>query len=374
LMSALADGDEFVRRAAAAALGELKATKAADALIALLKDEDPSVRKTAAVALGKIGDRRAETAILGANKNSGDWEYAASLYRLGNLDYLEHVTVALRSEYADVRYQALRTLLEFADSRAIGPLLELAGPQKANGAASKISAQESFSARLMLAEGLARFDGAEARAALTRLLEDPEPLVRAAVVSSLVKAGKGVSKDEATLTILVAALKREKSPPVLSAISDALASFDRARVADLLLQSKSPEGKLSQPVLQALAAIDVTADSLIAQLTTGDMNARTRAAERLGLMGDSKAFQPLVEVLANSKELQVRVTAAQALGTLKDRRAVDALITASGAPEKDVRLAAVNSLGLISDHTSAEALFVAAKDTDQGVRGDGDFC
>ncbi len=367
LIRALADSDEIVRRAAATALGEMKATKATDALIALLKEEDSSVRKSAAVALGKIGDRRAETSILGANKNSSDWEYAASLYRLGNRDYLDHITVALRSEYADVRFQSLRTLLEFADSRALPSLLELATGQK-NSPASKMSAQESFSIRLLLAEGLARFEGAEARAALTRLLEDPEPSVRAAVVASLVKASKGNSKDEATLTVLVAALKKEKSPLVLSAISDGLASFDRTRVADLLLQSKSSEGKLSQPVLQALAAIDVTTDSLIAQLTTGDVNARTRAIERLGLMGDSKAFQPLIEVLTNSKELQVRVMAAQALGTLKDRRSTDALISASGAPEKDLRLAAVNSLGLISDHTSAEALFVAAKDTDQGVR------
>jgi HEAT repeat protein len=361
LIRALTDSDEIVKRAAANALGEMKVTKATDALIALLKEDDSSVRKSAAVALGKIGDRRAETAILGANKNSSDWEYAASLYRLGNRDYLDHITVALRSEYADVRFQSLRTLLEFADSRALPSLLELS-------AASKITAQESFSIRLLLAEGLARFDGAEARAALTKMLEDSEPAVRTAAVASLVKASKGNSKDEATLTVLVAALKKEKSPLVLSAISDALASFDRTRVADLLLQSKSSEGKLSQPVLQALAAIDVTTDSLIAQLTTGDVNARTRAIERLGLMGDSKAFQPLIEVLTNSKELQVRVTAAQALGTLKDRRGVDALIAASGAMEKDLRLAAVNSLGLISDHTSAEVLFVAAKDTDQGVR------
>ncbi|MGA9771432.1 MAG: HEAT repeat domain-containing protein [Blastocatellia bacterium] len=365
LIRALSDSDEIVRRAAAAALGEMKATKATSALISLLKEEDSSVRKTAAVALGRIGDRGAETAILGANKNSGDWEYAASLYRLGNRDYLDHITVALRSEYADIRFQSLRTLLEFADTRALPSLLNMAVPQNV---ASKISAQESFSIRLLLAEGLARFDGAEARSALTGLLEDTEPAVRTAAVASLVKASKGNSKDEATLTVLVAALKKEKSPLVLSAISDGLASFDRARVADLLLQSKSPEGKLSQPVLQALAAIDVTTDSLIAQMTTGDVNARTRAAERLGLMGDSKAYQPLVEALASSKELQLRVTAAQALGTLKDRRGVDALIAAAGAPEKDVRLAAVNSLGLIGDHTSAEALFVAAKDTDQGVR------
>src|SRR6185503_8795941 len=66
--------------------------------------------------------------------------------------------------------------------------------------------------------------------------------------------------------------------------------------------------------------------------------------------------------------LQLRVASANALGALKDRRAVDALVAASATPEKDVRLAAVISLGAISDHSSAEALFVAAKDSDQRVR------
>ncbi|HKP85424.1 MAG TPA: HEAT repeat domain-containing protein [Blastocatellia bacterium] len=370
LIGALADKDEFVRREAAAALGTMKAAKATDPLIALLKDEDGSVRKAAAVALGKVGDKRAENAILGAEKNSEDWEYAASLYRLGNRGYLEQVIAALGSPYADARIKSFQTLLEFADSRALPQLMEFAAGQRTSGAAFKMSAQESISTRLLLAEGLAKFDKMEARPALTRLLEDPEPQVRAVSVATLAKAGKGDSKgeDEAALTLLIAALRKEKSPPVLSAITDALATFDRARVADMLLNSKSPEGKLSQPVMRALAAIDVTTDTLLGQLATGDASARLRAADRLALMGDAKAVPPLIEALATSKELQLRVAAAQALGALKDRRAVDALVAASGAAEKDVRLAAVNSLGLINDHTSAEALFVAAKDTDQGVR------
>ena len=111
--------DEVVRRAAAAALGELKAQKSVDALLARLKDDDPGVRKAAAIALGRIGDPRAASAVLASvpEAASGQWEYAAALYRLGKRDHLDQVTAALRSEYPDTRRGALTALLEFGDNR-----------------------------------------------------------------------------------------------------------------------------------------------------------------------------------------------------------------------------------------------------------------
>src|SRR5512143_1896515 len=119
LMQALGDPNELVRRSAATRLGVLKAANAVDPLLALLKDEDPAVRKAAAVALGRIGDKRTASAVLASLPGSvpSDWEYAAALYRLGNRDYLDLLTAALRSEYADDQQSALKTLLEFGDAR-----------------------------------------------------------------------------------------------------------------------------------------------------------------------------------------------------------------------------------------------------------------
>src|SRR6185295_5429030 len=100
LIKSLADSDSSVRRAAAGALGQLKAGSAVDALIAALRDEDESVRKSAATALARIGDRRAAVAVRTAAKESGsdEWEYSAALYRLGNRDHLQLITAALASE------------------------------------------------------------------------------------------------------------------------------------------------------------------------------------------------------------------------------------------------------------------------------------
>lgn len=368
LLRLLKDDDLYVRRTAVVALGDLKAERAGEALVALLQDDSPGLRKAAAVALGKIGYKNGWAAIAAATKTSEDWEYAAALYRLGHREALDAVTAALHSPYADVRLAALRDLLEFADSLTLPALVELASAQPANSSSPKLSANELFAFRFMIAEGLARFSGPEAQAALIKLIEDPAPRLRSTAIASLAKLSRANPKDDVAINALIAALGREKLPAVQTTIIESLASFDRTRVANLLLQTKAADGKLTEPVLQALSAVNVTTDVLIEQLQNGEAASRSLAAERLALLGDPRAVPPLIEVFSTAKDVPVRISAAAALGTLKDRRAVEALVTATNAPAREVRVAAVTALGLIADHTSSDALLAAAKDPDQGVR------
>jgi HEAT repeat protein len=367
LIQALADSDDLVRRAAATALGELKAANAVDALLGLLKDDDPGVRKASAVALGRIGDKRAAGAVLTSlpEAAAGQWEYAAALYRLGNRDHLDQITAALRSEYADARQGALKTLLELGDNRALPALLSLAAN---DGTSDK---RDTLHIRLALANGLAAFEGKESGTALIDMLGDAEPAVRAAAVGSLLKTSRPDPKSDSSqrsLIALIGALKKEDSAIVIDALTEALGSFDRTRVADLLLDARDAEGKLSPNVLKALAVAGVTAESQSSQLSAGDVVDRVRAADRLARLGDAKAVEPLIDALAISKETQVRVKAAEALGALRDRRAVESLMTAARAPETQLRAAAVTALGVIADHVAAEALFIAARDNEPNVR------
>jgi HEAT repeat protein len=366
LIKALGDKEPLVRRAAAQALGDLKATGAIDALTELLKDEDQSIRKTAAIALGRIGDKRAASAVESASSsNPEQWEYAAALFRLGNRDHLDQITSALRSEYADVRRQALKSLLEFGDNRSLPALLALAND---DSVAKRV---ETLSIRLALANGLAHFDGEEPRTALLTMLSDPEASIRAASATSIVKISSPDPKSDSSLRSLIAlvgALKKESSPDVVTAITEGFPVFDRARVADLLLDARTAEGKLSPTILGVLAASGVTAESESSQLSAGNAAEQIRAADRLARLGDTRAVTPLIEALTTAKELQVRVKAAEALGALRDRHAVEPLINAARAPETDLRTAAVGALGLIGDHAAAEALFVAVRDNEPSVR------
>ena len=63
LIVALTDREEFVRKQAILALGEIKDSEAVDPLVAMLQDQDWLTRLTAAAALEQIGDLRGRDAI-----------------------------------------------------------------------------------------------------------------------------------------------------------------------------------------------------------------------------------------------------------------------------------------------------------------------
>lgn len=63
LIAALTDREEFVRKQAILALGEIKDSEAVDPLIAMLQDQDWLTRLTAAAALEQVGDLRGRDAI-----------------------------------------------------------------------------------------------------------------------------------------------------------------------------------------------------------------------------------------------------------------------------------------------------------------------
>lgn len=363
LIRALDDEEDQVKRAVATALGEMKAPQAVDPLLKLIQEEkgSPTVRIAAAAALGRIGDRRATPVIEKALGKLGDasfdaWQLAAALHRLGNRDFLSRISEVLKSEFADTRRAVFTTLIDLADSRALPAMLEMAR-----------SRESDPTLRLALARGLARFEGEEASAALIALLDDREPHVRVAAVESLA-AIERFSRNSGSDSIqaLAVLLKKERSEVVIAAINTALASFDRSRVADALLSNL--DGGANPNVKGALAGIDVTVDKLKGQLASEEPSDRLRAAEMLGRLGDPGAVPALIEALDVSRESPLRAKAASVLGLLKDRRAVDPLMAAARAPERNVKVAAITALGQVGDYSASDTLFEAAKDKDEAVR------
>jgi hypothetical protein len=98
---------------------------------------------------------------------------------------------------------------------------------------------------------------------------------------------------------------------------------------------------------------DVT--GLIKALTHGQRSpeasaatVRWSAAEALGTIGDIRAVEPLVAALRD-RDKDVRWAGARSLAAIRDRRAVEPLITALRDQDRDVRIAAVQALGTIGD-------------------------
>ena len=92
LITVLKDDEQYVRAAAAIALGQIVDVRAAEPLITVLKDKDYRVREAAAIALGQIGDVRAVEPLIAALKENeskisrkGAAQMLVRMYRSGEL-------------------------------------------------------------------------------------------------------------------------------------------------------------------------------------------------------------------------------------------------------------------------------------------------
>lgn len=94
---------------------------------------------------------------------------------------------------------------------------------------------------------------------------------------------------------------------------------------------------------------------------------RRRAAEALGSIKDTRAVEPLSEALADSS-YEVRRSATQALGNIKDCRVVEPMIRALADSDSGVRCSAAEALGNIEDNRTIEPLKNALADPDHEVR------
>jgi len=84
----------------------------------------------------------------------------------------------------------------------------------------------------------------------------------------------------------------------------------------------------------------------------------------LAELGDQKAVFPLMKVLKHSGSDRLRKSAAKSLGMLKSRDSVEALVAALKDPDFKVRKSAARSLGQIGDRRAVPALRAAMADTD----------
>jgi LysM repeat protein len=102
---------------------------------------------------------------------------------------------------------------------------------------------------------------------------------------------------------------------------------DRTRLLMGRHTARAPAVSVAEEAKQALVKIGAPAvDRLISALYHRDPLVRGMAAEALGDIKDSRAVMPLVETLEKDEDALVQNSAAQALGKIGDPRAVEALI------------------------------------------------
>jgi len=118
--------------------------------------------------------------------------------------------------------------------------------------------------------------------------------------------------------------------------------------------------------LETQTDVDELIESLTKSLEDGGWNVRGGVIRRLGEIGDVKAIEPLIKALG-AQNKNVRQRAVKALVKIGES-AVDLLIEALGGEDKDMRRRAVEALGKIGDPRAIDPLINALRDADRWVR------
>ncbi len=224
-----------------------------------------------------------------------------------------------------------------------------------------LDARDSLT-RIRAADALGALHVTEAEPWLRERLHHHDPLLRAACARALAELGAVDALPE-----IMAALAEVDAEP--GDVEEVLLTFSSGAVpylAELLVDGSIFERRLAAAALGYIGSIQVLL-ALLRVLDDSDDELVASAARALGQLGDARATEALIELLAGDRPWFVRVAAASALGALEDPAATAVLVEQLDAEEWDLRNAAARALVALG----AEGLdaVIAAIDTisDRGI-------
>lgn len=240
-------------------------------------------------------------------------------------------------------------------------------------------------------EALAAMDSPEAFDGLLRALGDPQPIVRLTAVRGI-HGSKNPRAAERLSQVVVDwsrpedARAREEALRALESLRDP--SAPRLVAAGLVTRTADLDEAADAELLRRLAfggeraALAATVDDLVTRLrervapervrsllvwlapasvdpliaALADDGSRHDAILALGAAHDSRAVEPLCEVMLGGYPVRERAAAASALGEIRDPGAVESLLIATGDTEYDVRSAAGDSFDKLGNAGIALAM------------------
>ena len=389
LIPLLGDPVSLVRATAAESLGRLGDPKAVDDLVALMRDADPVVRAIAARNLNRLGWRPASDSLrvlqilalgnlnqlvemgtegiaplLETLRNGSPNKQLAAVKALGQFRGEPRVRPAmleaLRKNTPTVRVAALGVLERLADPTTypeVERLLEdphssvrscaveaafRCGGQRAVPALVKCLKDSFWEVRLMAAGALGSLGDASAVDGLCELIPDPDRDVREKAIKSLGKIGH-----------------RRALVPLVPALFDAERVVrDAATVALETIDFRWPQDKTALEALPQIQRalqhpdywVRYCAGKLLELLRVDvkDLPATTSVAAPAA---DETPGHPAYSILADllfDRDRDFRLAAAEALGQLRDKRAVSILTESTRDADDHVQQAAEAALAALN--------------------------
>lgn len=365
LLRAIEDGDAVVQQEAEDAMASL-GKNALSALVQLLRSGKPPYRAIAAQRLGDLADPRSIKYLIPSLLSEDcQREVSEALHKIGTpavaplVEYLKAEDPNLADVSSALQEQVARVLGKLGDTRAVEPLIRIAGDQERDPRLREEAVRV-----------LGKLGDDTAEKTLIDALKDRKgntPGIRAEAARSL-----GMLRSRAALTFLVDAM-REPDDALRNYAIDALGEVGDPRAVEPLIDELNGFRRGGRAgVIQALGKLQ-GGEAIPHLLEVADEQPRTylnsfaiRALSQLGepsvvpmvlqerafhqelpqvirYLG-SRALSPLVDQLRTGAREDVRALAAMALGELGEPRTMGSLIQALQDPSEAVQKAAARSL------------------------------
>ena len=320
LRNALRDSAASVRAAAAASLGQLGPTLAAEVapdLLGLLADADETVRERATEALGRLGasDPASIAALVGLLQDPSPAIRIAAIRALGALRTAACEAVSHLVPLLQDRDEAVRTAAAEAVGK-IGTLCEAATNTLTEGLSSTDNVVRARTAEALGTIGEAAADVAPA---LVEAATDENDRVRAKAVEALGKMGEAAA--EVAVPHLVRALRDPDnwvSALAAEALGEMGAAADEA-IPALTRSLRHPNPQVRTNAAEALGKLGAGGRPAVSALeraaTDEDSGVRARAVYALGIIGaPTPSTTSVVRAALSDPDPHTRAAAAEALG------------------------------------------------------------
>lgn len=336
LIEALEDVDDATREEAAKALADLGDPNTLDELLTAIEDDYWAVRVQIGWAFGKIGGERAIDGLIVLFNDSMMEVQAEAVLAMASIGVgtVPKLITCLKDERWRVREQAAKSLGLLKDSQAVQGLMIVAGRDR-DGAVKSAAA-----------EALGRIGDSKAVPALIKLFKDTSKIVRETAGTALLYIG------EDSIPALIETLKdphfvvRCHGVRALGGMTTdyqmGRAWTTDSRVVDALIVALKDEDRaVREDATIALGIIGdpKAVDGLIEAMKEGAV--KRHAISALGMIGDARALRPVMDALKGkgfiqqgtptpgciiSEDLLIKEAAATALGHFRDQKVIPDLI------------------------------------------------
>jgi HEAT repeat protein len=355
LLGALERPSAEIRKRAALLLGVVRDDRAIEPLVAQLADADSAVASQASQSLGRFGAKAFAPLLKSLDHEDPTVRglVAASLGETRDARAIEPIARLLRDGDATVRQWAIQSLRPFK-AAAIDEMVAALRSDEA-------PICDDARLRLQIVNELVLIDDPRVYEPLVAALRDPQPEIRGLALSFLLLRRREAFDDPQLAAMVIEGLVdpapnvRIAAANVLGQVAQRAMPLDPKRVAAALIAALDDENdNVRAAAAEAIGRwrFEEAAEALLRRLD--DNAVRVVAAEALGRIGDQRAIEPLRRFLPGQDPRVIN-----ALGDLRDRESVPALIAlvAGGTPQ--AQQAAAQALGKIRDRRAVEPLIAA---------------